>query len=629
MKTDRTHPSPRELAPLDAEVQGDMQRLQLDLQRLRCTVIDLERRTLRLEGALRLGMATGGSPARAGEAGSELRPRASDAGHLERQALPADRSPTPPLPEPALVPPRGHYHELGARALAQLALICFAYGAATALRTLTHHHVLPPRVGTGLGLVYCLGLVLVPLARGQSTSPRAWTQILAISGTLLAASIAIESVQRASGALDVPGASLAMLATGVAASSVASRRSLPLLAATALVGPLAALALLGLTAEGLAWRAAAGVALLAVAHGVAHARGWRFLRPLATTSILALLGVVAITTAHRESIPEATRQTLALIAGGAWLVLAADHGLRLRSLRRYDRFALPLTTLWAYGVTALFAANAAQLIAGTAAFVALLLAWRTRSRAELSLELALTTGLLAATSLPWIDRSGLALMVPAFGIQALGSASARARPQIDHPSDAASRTATIQLVLSHVLALVALGTAASDLLGTGAGSSAIAVGLGGALAATLCLHYELGLRALERSGVKPLRWIAALSLGASIAALYLVAWRALVAAGIAWETRQPALTLWLGALALGLLLAGRIRAQPTTTSVGLLSMLAVAAKVVLLDIPQLDGVALGISVVTLGLVAASGALLVRRPASHHPETSTEETTHEP
>ncbi len=370
----------------------------------------------------------------------------------------------------------------------------------------------------------------------------------------------------------------------------------------ALVAPVAALLGLGTTPEGALWRGAGLVVVALLGLVIAGGRGWSALRPLALLPVLAALGLGVVLTARRGALPPEIAPGLVLCLATVWLGQAVSFALRLPRLTRLERALLPLATLWCLGLAAFYAPLPVRL-AGVACAGALLagvwarLEMRAAPPAGVLTSLLTTAALAGLASLPWLEPSGLALAGLALLLLRLarraGSALARAASHLT--ALAALLTATLQ------------GTLLEAAPEQGAALRLLA---GAALAVLLLLHYRDALR--DSGPGRGAGLLAAGSLASGGGALWCTL---MIAARLAFPGEGAALlaqTVTLALLAVTALGLGRWRGLREPIWLGLAAVLALAIKVLALDLLRLEGAAVVSSMLCLGLVALAASLALRR-----------------
>jgi hypothetical protein len=465
-----------------------------------------------------------------------------------------------------------------------LAWACFVLCGALLLRAATHHGWLPARHGLGAGIAYGLALVVVPhlVARGSPIS-----RTLQLCATLLIPLMVLETAHRSGGM----SASTAVVLLALAASVellIGSRQQQAALIALALVSTTVADAVLPLQAEGAAARAALAVGLgaLALWAGRIPGRGW--LRPLIVPPLMAIIGVAVLVIAERPGHPR--HVGLVLFAAAASLaILLVAVALTRREPDRFDRAIAPAAALWLAGL-GLFTLPGASRVVGCSAGLALLALsrWLPQPRARI----ARASGAVLLGAL----LAGLTIGPPVLAALALWIAWPARPPASDRGG----------LFLAHGLMVIALAGALVELIAAGRAARPLVLATCCGLVG-LCLAHAvlLGQPRGERQAVPPL---AALSLAGTLLCALIARSAAAqhvgpVAAELA-ATFTVALVATLCSLARGRL-AGAVL-------VAFVALAVLAGKVLLWDLPRLDGVYVVVVVMTLGLTALAVALSRRR-----------------
>lgn len=483
------------------------------------------------------------------------------------------------------------------RALGRLAVVCFVLAGALVLRTVTRQGWLSPEIGAGIGLTYCALLLLGPLLLERVGRVLAHAAALELSGALLAPLIVLETVHR-SGAMGLRAATAALAGVALLVALRAAMRRADGQVVVASVALIAADVGLGLVPEAVAARGGLVVGIAVIALVFAGRGGHAGLRPLVLLPAgLALAAAVALT-ARRPGIPPSVPLTLLLCALGVWGAVGVNTVLRARRLEGFERWAFPASTLLVYGLGVLYRPGLAHLAAaGLGAALLLLLAWDpgkgVRSSRAASGLLGLG-GLLPLLGLPALEPRGLALAAFALALQRVGLAVHRGL----------GRVLSSALVLAATVVAVKQGSTLVDAHGP-----AGPLLLGAVTTALIALHFVEGIREDASSRVGEV--FAVLSLACAAVLVFSLA-RLVVLRHLgpspAAELAQTVVSALLASTAL---VFGRWRRLRGVVSLGLLGIVVVAAKVVVWDIPRLEGgYAVG-SVLVLGVAALGTSIALR------------------
>ncbi len=489
------------------------------------------------------------------------------------------------------------YHEYFTR----LAVVCFVLVGALVLRIATHQAWLAPLPGTSLGLVYCAALLGAPrlLRRVKLVSRHA--QVLQYCGVGLAPLIVLESVHRLQALGTLPATAI-LFGVGLAGALLGALEGRRGLSTSSLVFQLAAIAGLGLIPEGSCWRAAALGGLAAMALGLAHFKSWPSLRPLVLVPVEIVLGAAVLLTARRPEVPSDAALALLLCALGVWVLVAANHALRIDRLAAGESAWLPVTTVWAYGLAFFHspgtAAPAGVGLAAVLMALAAWLGWRRTPWVRSLIGMATSGGLLAALVLFPLDPSGLGLAAAALGMFAAGHAT----------------RSNFLAVLSQLLAVGALVAvlARGELLVMPATDLGHRLLLGSGLGLALYCHY---LAAASRRGPEAGRLLAWVSLVCGTVVVFCVLRLCafeLLGSGSSFQLSQTMLIAGFSilSLAMGKWLNGKV-----FSTLGLVCLALLAARVVFRDMFSLQGPHLVGSVASLGTASVICSLVLRKRTS--------------
>lgn len=470
---------------------------------------------------------------------------------LEQSGPPVEDHPPAAEASAARAPGEKAYSFLFTR----LAVVCFALLGALVLRVATQQGAVDAWLGTVIGLVYCAALLGAPYIPGLLQLPVRQKTVLQYCGVVLAPMIVLEMFHKGSvlAAVTATGILFAVGLLGSLAGVVGNRRGLT---AVGLLVPLAGITGLGLTTDAAAFRAAALTGLAALALGLAHYKRWPVLRPLVLIPAGAVLAMGVLLTARRSGLPPGTSTALLICVLAVWVLVAANHLLRIKTLGAGEAAWLPLGTCWA-------------LLLGA-------FAWRAPAA--------------------WF---GPGLSVFSLGVFFVGH---RMKNTFLH-------------VFSQLLVVAATIAAflSGGLLGTPAGGSAADVLAGAATAIFAFLHaWALGGRGLRGRGTALLGWLAPVSLAGAVALAYatlrLTAFH-LVGGDQAFRVSE---TILLAVFAvLGLALGRRLEIR-SLLGFGLVGTGLLAVKVVFFDLFSMEGGSLLGSVVALGLAFVVASLALRR-----------------
>jgi len=487
-------------------------------------------------------------------------------------------------------------------------VVCFVLVGALLLRMAAQGGAIGPQTGTVLGLAYCGLLLVSPFAARALPRLGKHVLVLELSGTLLAPLVVLETYHK-SHVLTLPWAIALAATVALAAGALGAVRGERLLASAALGVGVVTLFGLGFAPEALGWRTGATAALVAAALVVAGRRGWPELRLVTLGPVLVAGGLGPLMLARGPDVPADTLPTLALAAVAVAVLVALSHLARRDLLDRQEAAWLPVTAVWAHAV-AVHAVGERALIGGAVAgALALGLAavahWRGSTARRAAVSAVATGGLLALGSLPWLSPSGVGAGVAALIVFLL--ASGLASPWL--------------AALSEILALAAVVPTLRQVAQTSAEGMGLVAASAGLVVTVLLVHYGLARRsegALTGDGdeavVGPLlaRALSPASLAIAVVGLF-AALRAgaLVALGpgTALDLAQTVIIATLSVTALRL---GADKRRRDLRNAGLVGVAVLGAKVLLHDLPTLEGVPKVAAVVILGVVSLIVSLSLSR-----------------
>jgi hypothetical protein len=476
----------------------------------------------------------------------------------------------------------------------RLALISFVLVGALVLRTVTRQGWLTPGLGAWIGLVYCGLLMFVPLLLERYRSPQMSARMLQICGGLLAPLIILETAVRAK-AMSIATAAVVMGFVGLCAGLIGVlQKESTKRAALILLAQVLSLAALGLTPDGAPWRGGALLALSALAIWLSHRGDAAYLRPVILLPVWIALAGGVLLTARRSGIDPGVSLALILCVLGIWILVLGNSILRRGVLDRFERVAFVLATLWAYGLSLFYLPGVAMPAAPVLALILLVAALsipvdRMRGGAMWS------SALLPSLSLPWMDPSGLTLGVFSLLQQRIGLAVASGSGRI----------------LSHLMVVIAVTVALSmgGLLSAPDATLLSRILMGGGLGLAALIHYWTCVRREEDERIE--RGMAPLSLVSAVLVTFCTL--RLVSSHLLGHDQayKLSLSLLLGGLSLAALLVGRWSGLRATSSLGLIGIILLAAKVLVWDLAELEGVYLVISVLNLGFAALITSLILK------------------
>lgn len=487
-------------------------------------------------------------------------------------------------------------------------VVCFVLVGALLLRMAAQGGVIGSRAGTALGLAYCGLLLASPLAARVLPRLGKHVLVLELSGALLAPLVVLETYHK-SHVLTLPWAIALAAAVALAAGALAALRGERLLASAALGVGVVTLFGLGFAPEALGWRTASTAALVAAALLIAGRRVWPELRLVTLGPVLVAGGLGPLMLARKPGVPADTLPTLALAAVAVAVLVATSHLARRDRQGRAEAAWLPVTALWAHAV-AVHAVGAPALVGGAVAgALALGLAAVAHWRGSIARRAAVTTvatgGLLALASVPWLSPSGVGAGVAALMVFLLASAL----------------TSPWLAALSELLALAAVVPTLRQMAQTSTEGMGLVATSTGLVVTVLFVHYGLARRSAEglhgdgdEAVVGPLlaRALSPASLAIAVVGLF-AALRAgalvVLGPGAALDFAQTVIIAALSVVALRL---GADKRRRDLRNTGLVGVAVLAAKVLLHDLPTLEGVPKIMAVVILGVVSLIVSLSLSR-----------------
>jgi hypothetical protein len=499
----------------------------------------------------------------------------------------------------------------------RVTVVCFVLVGALLLRMAAQGGLIGPTAGTALGLGYCALLLTTPFV--APTLPRLGKHVLVLelSGALLAPLVVLETYHK-SRVLSLPWAIALAAVVALVAGALGALRGERLLANAALGVGVATLFALGLAPDALGWRTGATAMLVAAALVVADRRTWPELRLVTVGPVLVAGGLGPMVLARKPDVPADTLAILALSGAAVLVLVAASHLIRRARLERSEAAWLPVTALWALalGVNAL--GTPALVTGALAGAIALGLSaiahWR-GSTARLAATSAVATGgLLALASVPWLSPSGLGAGVVAIMVFLL--ASGLANPWL--------------AALSELLALAAVVPTLRQVAATSAEGMGLVAASAGLVVTVLLVHYGLARRAApaltnesDEAVVGPLlaRALSPASLAIAVVGLFAAlraAALALLGPGSALDFAQ---TVIIATLAVAALRLGADKRRRDLRNAGLVGVAVLAAKVLLHDLPTLEGGPKVAAVIILGLVSLIVSLSLSRSSASKTQTS--------
>ena len=478
----------------------------------------------------------------------------------------------------------------------RVAMLSFVLMGALILRELTQRNVLNAGFGTVLGFAYAGHLVVLGLLPGRPGRFARATSLFQCCGVMLGFVIALESALR-SHALTRPTAMLVMGGFALLGLGMATVFRKATLVATALVGGVLALVALGLEADGLVLQWSLLVLLGALAAGLSWRRAWGFLRPVLFPLLMILLAV-GFVLADKAALD---RGPLYACAAAFGFVLALQHGLAFRRLG-WAALWLPLSTLWlgvlvGFSDWPFFAVSAA--IFSALAVLGVALAVRACPAATAGVTgLAATATLAGIVGWPLLDASGVLCALAGLTLWTVAPGG-RSRP-----------------AWAAVSAVVMLSAAAAwgVVHSVRAGLEPLPLLAGAFLAALLIIHYLRTGRSWPGMPSGPAQHVAPVVLVAGLLVLFAVL-RALMSGLLSAPAPfQLAQTVVLTGAAVVLTRCGQVSQRRAILYAGLACMLISLVKVGLIDVRQLSGLRLLVSIVCLGLSSVGVSVILRQRA---------------
>ena len=485
--------------------------------------------------------------------------------------------------------------------LTGVALAFFVLFGALLLRTSAQQHWLDARAATAVGLSYCIALILGPSLLSSRPRVARYAPLLAFFGGVLAPLIIVEMSR--SGAVGVPIAALALMAVAVCATVAGLARASAWVVACVLLAQLGALIGLGLSTEGVAWRAGVVAVVAALSLLAAHRGRWPFLRPLILVPVAVALAGTVLVTARRPELATGVPLVVNATVLACWLCLLASCALRAKILSHFEQMSFPIATLWAGALWMFYRQEPTAYVGLAIACLLLALVGFRSIQLRVQLVLLAASAALFMVVLPELDHSGIALLAVALVVQ--------------HVSQARRIGGGVHLSSFLIVIGTSVTVARGGLLNLDGGVVPIFLGL--LLAILALLHdwrCEMDRRRSSDQTAPPLSSLAQLFvLACAAVAVFLslrIAVHRLVDHQMAEVCAQTA--MW-ALLCLLTLAAGRFTGRTHATWLGVVGVAVLGLKVLLRDLSMLEGGYLLASVLGFGFAALVSAVMLRRPSS--------------